>query len=179
MVEEIWENIDGFNGKYQVSNFGKVKSLDRIEETRGSTRTRNGRVLKLAISKNGYSRVCIVDYSNQKFACVHRLVAQAFIPNPDNKPQVNHINGIKTDNRVENLEWNTRSENQRHSIRTGLKVTPRGDKSILSKLKESEVVEIRRLLKETNLMQREIAAKFNIHRSNVSAIKHNKCWTHI
>ena len=109
-MEEIWRDIEGYEGIYQVSNLGRVKSL-----------TRNI-FLKLQRDKKGYCVCKLSNGKNRKEAKGHRLVAQAFIPNPENKRQVNHINGIKTDNRVENLEWCTSQENNIHAVKTGLKV---------------------------------------------------------
>jgi hypothetical protein len=101
---EQWRSIPGYEGIYQVSSEGRVKNA-------------YGHVLKPEMARNGYKRIKFFD--KKKFQ-VHRLVALAFIPNPDNKEVVNHKNGIKTDNRVENLEWNTWSENVKHAYATGL-----------------------------------------------------------
>lgn len=104
---EIWKDIEGFEGHYQVSNFGRIKSLSRKS---GNT-IKKERILKPRDHTHGYSEVSLGKDMKFKNKFVHRLVAIAFIPNPDNKPQVNHINENKQDNRVENLEWVTAKYN--------------------------------------------------------------------
>jgi hypothetical protein len=114
-MNEIWKDINGYQGVYQVSNLGRVRSLDRqiVYLRRGKliTSKHRGRIMKGSYTE-GYLRIQLGKYGLRDF--IHRLVAQAFIPNPENKPEVNHINLIRDDNRVENLEWVTASENVIH-----------------------------------------------------------------
>jgi len=114
---EIWKPIEGFEGRYEVSNLGNVRSLDMIVNNGYKDYLKRGRVLVKTISGYGkYHKVHLCDgISGFKQMRVHRLVANAFIPNPENKETVNHINGDKQDNRVENLEWATQAENNRHA----------------------------------------------------------------
>ena len=164
-----WAEIKGQEGRYSVSNIGTVKSHI------------NNIILKPHINKLGYSRVKLSfgSRNNYKIVQVHRLVALSFIPNPENKPQVNHINGDKTDNRSINLEWNTSKENNNHALRTGLRVNPKGSENGMAKVTEEDVLEIRRLAKENNHTQREIANMFNTQFPNIHRIIHRKRWKHI
>lgn len=120
MKTEIWKDILGYEGLYQISNSGRVKSLAREVPSKNSFRHVKERVLKPGKRKDGYLYIDLSHNSRNKKKYVHRLVAFAFIENIDNKPQVNHINGDKSDNRIENLEWATGNENQKHAFMSGL-----------------------------------------------------------
>lgn len=143
----------------------------------------DGRIFKKSTSKfmtgstnsDGYIQVC--QYGTLKK--IHRIIAEAFVPNPENKPQVNHINGIKTDNRYENLEWCTQSENILHAFKIGLNIPNRGSKNGFSKLKELEVLEIRRRLLIPDSSMGTIAKEFNTSLQNICMIKLGKAWKHL
>jgi hypothetical protein len=117
MQEEIWKDVIGYEDIYKVSNLGMIKSLGRS----ASFGTGNGKrpeiILKLSLYNNGYYMVSLCENGKRTVLLIHRLVALAFLLNKENKPCVNHKNGIKTDNRVQNLEWVTYSENSLHSFR--------------------------------------------------------------
>jgi hypothetical protein len=117
-MEEIWKDIPGYEGKYQVSNLGRVKSLSKklscVRNGKTAFRVTKEKIMKPYIPKNGYARM---DLGGRNTNLVHRLVAKAFIPNPENKPCVNHIDGNPSNNNLHNLEWCTYSENELHSYR--------------------------------------------------------------
>ena len=118
MTNEIWKDVEGYEGIYQVSNFGRIKSIGRKN---CSNVCLKDKILNPTLEyKNGYKRVCLCVNKTENKKRVHILVAKAFIPNHNNYPIVNHKNGIKTDNRVENLEWCTYKQNAQHAIQTGL-----------------------------------------------------------
>lgn len=109
MTEEIWRDIEGFEGLYMISDMGGVKSLDYRH-------TGKENYLKPVKNKDGYLMVSLWENSKHKWFFVHRLVATAFIDNPDNKPCIDHINTIRDDNRVDNLRWVTAKENSDNPI---------------------------------------------------------------
>jgi len=123
-MEEIWKDIDDYFGIYQVSSHGRIKSLGRLVKGPshiGGELYIKGKLLKQVKRKDGYCGINLHRETVQNNFLVHRIVANAFIPNTENKPEVNHKNGIKTDNRVENLEWVTTSENLIHAHKIGIK----------------------------------------------------------
>lgn len=121
--QELWKSVVGYEGHYEVSNLGRVRSLNRVVPRSGPTNatSKQGSLRKAHITPKGYARLQLAKDGDTQNYMVHRLVAEAFIPNPFQKPLVNHKNGVKTDNRVDNLEWATDSENQIHAYETGLR----------------------------------------------------------
>ena len=116
MQKEIWKEISGYEGYFEVSNLGNFRSKDRVIRYKDNgTRLYPGKLLKTETIVEGYQRIVLMKKAIKKRYMCHRLVAQEFVPNPDNKPYVTHINGNKADNRAENLEWVTQSENELHS----------------------------------------------------------------
>lgn len=118
----IWKDVPGYEGQYQVSSCGKVKSLDRtVTRTDGRVRRLRGKILQdKSISYKGYRKTILFSENKQKVVETHRLVALAFIEKPEGKSQVNHKDGNKLNNDVSNLEWVTPLENTRHAIQMGL-----------------------------------------------------------
>lgn len=117
-MEEVWKPIKGYEGLYEVSTYGRIRSLDRIIKRGKVNVSRRGQILKPVIRRLGYSFVTLCKDKKDNVA-IHRLVAQAFIPNPDEKPFVNHIDFDPTNINVKNLEWCTQSENMQHSLKAG------------------------------------------------------------
>lgn len=119
-MKEIWKDVKEYEGLYQISNLGNVKSLDRyIINKNRDKQYFPGKYLSQGIGDN-YLKVTLSKNNKQRTFRIHILVARAFIPNPENKPEVNHIDGNKKNNKVNNLEWNTRSENELHAYKNGL-----------------------------------------------------------
>ena len=122
-MKETWKWIDGYQNMYQVSNFGRVRSVDRdvyCEVSPNKLQHIFGKILKQGLNKKGYPIVYLSKDGKQKTIAVHRLVAKAFIDNPLSLPQVNHKDGCKTNNNVDNLEWCDNSYNQKHAHEIGL-----------------------------------------------------------
>lgn len=178
--EEIWKDIPGYENCYQVSSAGRVRSKDRVVKYRGDLeRSIKGKVLRQSTA-NGYSRVILSVEGRQDQWLVHRLVALTFLGHPDFKgAQVNHINSKKRDNRVENLEWVTASENIIHSYEVGTSSGVRGEKHYRANLTSEDVLSIRRLYETGKYTQKEIGLMFGQSRMNIGKIVNRINWKHV
>ena len=176
-MKEKWKIIEEFP-RYLISNKGRIKILSTLEDK------------KLFVKDDGYVATTLGN-GKQSYKYVHRLVTETFVKNKHNKPQVNHINGIKGDNRAENLEWVTPSENIRHAIDTGLlkykkkeeeikkSKYSKGEKISSSKLSPEEVIEIRVLWDFKEYKKVELAEIYGVNESTIRDVITRRQWKHI
>jgi len=169
---EIWKDIKEYEGLYRVSNLGNVKSWHTHKTGK------KGKCLSPKLTPSGYYKVNLYKDHIQKTFSIHQLVANEFIPNKENKKGVNHIDGNKLNNRLNNLEWATDLENMTHAIKNGL-VNNAGEHNGFSKLTDSQVLEIDQLLSTNTIQQKDIAILFNVSKMTISLIKHRKRWMHL
>ena len=173
---EIWKDIKNYEGKYQISNFGRIKGLDRKivygNINKGEYHTKKQAILKSTIS----GKYEMIKLEGNNSLLVHRLVAEHFIQNIENKPYVNHIDQNPLNNFYKNLEWCTQSENIISANRAGNGNI--GEKQSGAKLDEEKVLKIKELLK-TNIKQKEIAKMFNVGQTTITDIKKGRKWKHV
>lgn len=163
-----WKDIEGFEGLYTISNTGLIKSyLFKVP-----------RPLKPSLAR-GYKKVTLSLNGKLFYETVHRLVAQAFIQNPENKPCVNHKDGNKLNNHVNNLEWCTHQENHIHAFKIGLRVSAKGEDVNGVKLTENDVLDIRAIYPLGWFSQKEIAKGYGVDQGLISKIVNNVIWTHL
>lgn len=171
--EEVWKPITGYEGLYEVSSIGRVRSLTRMcTDVNGKVRPIEGKILNQDVKRaskdttNLYKRVTLTTHGKSVHKSVHRLVAEAFINNdaPNVRTQVNHKDGDKTNNSVDNLEWCTSSENIRHSLVNNLAHPnpPKGEKAVLSKLSNKDVGIARELYELEQFTVDELAAMHHV-----------------
>lgn len=192
METEVWKDIQGYEGLYQISNIGRVKSLERkVSHSKGGLRQVNKRILKNLLNKYGYAYVKL-NNTGKKYFSLHRLVALNFIANPENYKQVNHKDFNKLNNNVSNLEWcsctmnirydwlHKRREHQRKiSSETIAKsdIWRKGSEHSQAKLNDAQVLKIREMVKTKSHM--EIAKLFGVSRPTITLIANRKLWRHI
>jgi hypothetical protein len=166
-MTEQWKDIEGYNGLYRISTMGRVKSFHK----------KNAKILSPVFYGDYYGvQLCI--NGNKKKHYIHRLVAESFIINCDNKNQINHIDGNKLNNTVSNIEWCTASENRLHAVDTGL-LKVRGESNPQSKLTKEDVLEIRGMYGTGCFSQYQIADMYDVAVMQINRIVNNKAWTHI
>lgn len=164
---EIWKKVLGFEKQYEVSNIGNLRSVDRlVDHYKGGKRLYKGTNKKLRLNKDGYFRCNLKNEGKRYDFTIHRLVAIAFLEKPKDKDIINHINGIKTDNRVENLEWCNESENSIHAVKKRL---------IKTKLTDDEVLNIL----NSKLSNRKLANIYKVNHTIIWRIKNKKAYKHL
>ena len=181
--DEIWKNIHGYEGYYMISNLGRVKSLERIcyynvhKTNIRNSRLKKERILKTTIDAFGYKSVNVSVNSKNKILKIAKLIAKAFIPNPENHPIINHINGVKSDNRIENLEWCTYKHNVNHAIETGLLVFKLGSDNANSKFSHNDILKIKQDFKENpNIIVKDYARDLGVSRVTIWRILSKKTY---
>lgn len=168
---EKWKDIDGYNGMYQVSNKGKVRSWKNNKWGK----LKSPKILS-AFKVNGYFRVALSKNNNATQYSIHRLVCEAFIPNPENKREVNHIDAVKTNNEISNLEWVTSSENKNHAIMMGLHG---GEINGMSKLCENDVIEIREKYTPRVYTRVMLSKEYGVSVSCIDRVIQKESWKHV
>lgn len=163
--KEIWIDVVEYEGLYKVNNKGFIKN-------------KKSRILSKRIKK-GYNTCRLSKKGDYKEFLVHRLVAIAFIPNPENKPQVNHIDGDKLNNNYWNLEWNTVSENTQHAYDSGLINVRKGEQVHNSILTAEKVLEIRQRYKDENITQKALSIVYGVNQVTISDAISKRRWKHI
>lgn len=185
-IHEEWRPVQDFEDYYEVSNFGRIKSKAIFIRHDGNWSDEHGYVKKIKtknLSKNRYgyitSKLCKLGKCRR--LTVHRLVAKAFIPNPDNYTQVNHIDGDKTNNVVWNLEWVSQARNIQHAFETGLMTNDhlKGSNHHNAKLTEEDVKTMRRIYNEGNVTIKALANKYNIGATTARDILKNRTWKNV
>jgi len=177
-MQEVWKDIKEYEGRYQISNLAMVKSVQRIKANARGKYMANERLLKTNISSSGYYRIVFKLNDKYKTYFLHRLLAIAFIPNPENKPFINHKDGNKLNNSLENLEWCTMSENRQHAYNTGLQNPTSGEIHGMCKLTENQVIDIRKRINNGE-MNNEISKIYNVSHTLISKIKNRNRWKHL
>lgn len=176
--EEHWIPAKGYKGLYEVSSLGRVRSLDRVINLVGGRKSfLSGRVLRCAETPKGYINCALYKNKTCYTKKVHRIVAMSFYCNGHSK-HVNHIDGDKKNNRIENLEFVTCKENIRHSKENGLSKYAFGEANGQSKLTTENVREIRLMIRD-KIKTGAIAKKFGVTRATIGAIRRGKTWSHV
>lgn len=178
-MQEEWRWIEGYEGRYEVSDCGRVRSHYTSRDTLRS----QPRLLRPWVINSGYPVIELHTQKAGKKYLVHRLVAAAFVPNPLGAPHVNHRDSDRLNSNASNLEWVTRSENQKHACKFGALRVPmlRGEQCPNSKLTEDQVREIRRTYKwrSSDANQYVLAQRYHVDQQVIYSILHRKTWTHV
>jgi len=178
-MSELWKDIAGYETLYQVSDLGNVRSLDRMVKHNVANSVQalyKQRILKPG-KVNDYLRVVLSKEGKTTSYSVHRLVATSFLPNPENKPEVDHEDTDKSNNAVDNLRWATKKEHAKYNIEQG--VTIRGENHGLSKFSNADAECIVKRLLNTSDSHSVISADYPISKATISSINTGRTWKHI
>lgn len=176
---EIWEDIKGYEGVYQMSNLFRFRSLDKeVTCANNNKRVSKGKIMQTK-RVNNYNKLEVSEFNKKKTLRVHRIIAEKYCHNHENKKYVNHIDGIKNHFHPLNLEWCTFSENNIHALKTGLRIPAKGEKNSRSKLTERQVKFIKGALQSDAFTIRMIALMTGVRELAIAQIKKNKTWRHV
>lgn len=178
-MEEVWKDIQGYEGQYRVSNLGRVLSL-KWSGKHG--KHPDGMIRKQRTDAFGYKYVNLSNHCHHKRMSVHRLVAMAFIPNPDNLPQVNHKDEIRDHNTADNLEWCSVEYNQQYGHRRErASISSKGENNSRAKLTEKDVIEIRKtyIPGDKDFCKRRLAEKYGVTYVTITKIVTGQIWKHL
>ncbi len=181
LSNEIWKDIKGFEDKYKISSYGRVKSLEReVNCLNNKTRKILTKILSFTTDSNNYYYVRLYPIFRKGIA-VHRLIGQTFLSKGSDDTCLNHKDGNKLNNNVNNLEWTTFKKNIQHAWSIGLcsSILRLGEKNGQAKFKECEVLEIRRLYSTDQFSQRLLAKMFKTGKTSISHIVKREIWKHI
>lgn len=171
-MKEIWKNINGYEGFYCVSNMGRVKSVKRlIRRNDGTIQKTRSHILRLHQTGNGYYQVQLSKNNKSKYLLVHRLVAEAFLSNPENKKQVNHKDGNKKNNNVDNLEWMTCSENALHAFSNNLRKV---NKTYKLTPEEMDYVKTHYMFRHSEYNSNALGKKFGVSGTTIMRVIHGE-----
>lgn len=175
----IWKDVVGYEGYYEVSNTGLVRSVDRCVNSRwGSPKKLKGKLMKPYTNRYGYKMIVLTRLGKKRHQSIHQLVGKAFIENPESLETINHKDGNKLNNFVDNLEWSSFCDNHKHAISIGL-IDSKGERNPKSKLTKTEVAEILYIHKTEGVLQKDLAKMFCVHVSTIQRILSGKSWNHI
>ena len=181
MENEIWKDVVEFENNYQISNFGRLRSVARKINSSVQPcgfRINNPRIIAPQNNGKGYQQYYVKFNNIRVMQYSHRLVAKYFLDNPDDKLEVNHLDGNKYNNHVSNLEWSTLEENRNHALVNNL--IHKGESSYQAKLSEKRVLAIRRLFRiNPNFNKSKIAKKLNVRDTTIHKIINNQRWKHL
>lgn len=173
--KETWKPIPGYNGSYEASSMGRIKSLGKDSGTLLKKRPKHDTIMKQYVSKTGYANVGLSKNGVCRQYRVHKLIAFAFIKNKNKYPYINHKDCNKLNNNISNLEWCTHLQNIRHAVRNGKFDNRKGEQHGYSKLKKKQVLFIRK----SKIRSFKLAKKFNVTPQAIYRVRKFLTWTYI